>query len=175
MTKKDRKALQRVQRLNVHFSSEKQDWATPWPVVLAAAKRWAVDLLNPKGPSFGLDAACTNDNQKAVHGSSIHRGDALNCSWALKCNNHPTVWMNPPYGAEIVEWVKKANKEATENGVKIVALLPARTDTKWFHDDILGCRRAEVRYLRGRIKFGGASAGAPFPSMLVVYRPGGLY
>lgn len=78
-----------------------------------------------------------------------------------------TVWCNPPYGREIGKWVEKAYKESLE-GVTVVMLLPARTDTKWFHDYIYG--KAEIRFVRGRLKFGDSKNSAPFPSMVVVYR-----
>ena len=72
--------------------------------------------------------------------------------------------MNPPYGREIGKWVKKAY----ESKSLVVALLPARTDTKWFHEFIYG--KAEIRFIKGRLKFGGSSNSAPFPSMLVIWR-----
>jgi phage N-6-adenine-methyltransferase len=72
-------------------------------------------------------------------------------------------WMNPPYGREIGKWVKKA----AESGTVVVALLPARTDTRWFHDHVQG--KALIRFIKGRLKFGGAKNSAPFPSMLVVW------
>ena len=76
------------------------------------------------------------------------------------------VFCNPPYGREIGLWVKKAYEESL-NGQLIVMLLPARTDTKWFHDYILN--KAEIRFVRGRLKFGDSNNSAPFPSMVVVY------
>ena len=76
-------------------------------------------------------------------------------------------WCNPPYGREVGKWVQKA----AESGCTVVMLLPARTDTKWFHEYIYG--RAEVRFVRGRLKFGGSKNSAPFPSMVVVFRGGG--
>jgi site-specific DNA-methyltransferase (adenine-specific) len=76
-----------------------------------------------------------------------------------------TCWCNPPYGREISKWVKKA----AESGATVVMLLPARTDTRWFHDYVY--RKAEIRFIRGRLKFGGARNAAPFPSMIVVFRP----
>ena len=78
---------------------------------------------------------------------------------------------NPPYGREIGLWVKKAYEES-EKGQLVVMLLPARTDTKWFHDYILG--KAEIRFVRGRLKFGDSTNSAPFPSMVVIFRGGVL-
>ena len=80
------------------------------------------------------------------------------------------MFCNPPYGREIGKWVKKAYEESLK-GVTIVLLIPARTDTRYFHDYILG--KAEIRFLRGRLKFGGCKNSAPFPSMVVVYNNGG--
>lgn len=77
------------------------------------------------------------------------------------------VWCKPPYGREIGKWVEKAYKESLE-GATVVMLLPARTDTKWFHDFIYG--KAEIRFVRGRLKFGDSKNSAPFPSMVVVFR-----
>lgn len=78
------------------------------------------------------------------------------------------VFCNPPYGRQIGEWVKKAYEESRKPNTLVVMLIPARTDTKWFHDYILG--KAEIRFVRGRLKFGGAQNAAPFPSMVVIYR-----
>jgi hypothetical protein len=75
--------------------------------------------------------------------------------------------MNPPYGRVIGKWVKKAYEESLR-GALVMCLLPARTDTAWWHDY---CMRGEVTFLRGRLKFGDAKAGAPFPSALVLFKP----
>jgi site-specific DNA-methyltransferase (adenine-specific) len=75
--------------------------------------------------------------------------------------------MNPPYGRSIKLWLAKASREAAA-GATVVCLLPARTDTTWWHEY---CSAAEVRFLRGRIRFGGCKSGAPFPSAVVVMRP----
>lgn len=76
---------------------------------------------------------------------------------------------NPPYGRQVGQWVKKAYMSA-QTGALVVMLLPARTDTAWFHDYIY--RRAEIRFVRGRLKFGGSRNSAPFPSMVCVFRGG---
>lgn len=83
--------------------------------------------------------------------------DGLSVKWG-GCN-----YMNPPYGREIGKWVKKAS----ENPMT-VCLLPARTDTRWFHDYIYG--KAEIRFIKGRLKFGGSKNSAPFPSMVVIFK-----
>ena len=76
-----------------------------------------------------------------------------------------TCWMNPPYGRQIGKWVRKAYEES-KNGSVIVCLLPARTDTAWFHDY---CMKGKIEFLRGRLKFGGSKNSAPFPSCIVVF------
>ena len=83
------------------------------------------------------------------------------------------MYCNPPYGRYITgKWVKKAYEESLK-GIRIVMLIPARTDTQWFHDYIYG--KAEIRFVRGRLKFtdndGNAVGTAPFPSMVVIYNP----
>jgi hypothetical protein len=75
--------------------------------------------------------------------------------------------MNPPYGRQIGKWVEKAYQAALA-GNTVVCLLPARTDTKWFHEF---CSKGEIRFLSGRLKFGGSRNSAPFPSAIVVFRP----
>jgi phage N-6-adenine-methyltransferase len=89
--------------------------------------------------------------------------DGLKQEWEGVC------WMNPPYGREIGKWVKKAYNEA-QKGNTIVALLPARTDTKWFHDWIYMMYGVKYELLKGRLKFGNSKNSAPFPSMVVVFK-----
>lgn len=84
--------------------------------------------------------------------------DGLKQDWKGVC------WCNPPYGRQIIEWVKKA----IESNATTVMLLPARTDTKWFHEYCLPY--GDIEFLRGRLKFGGAKNSAPFPSMIVVFK-----
>ena len=76
------------------------------------------------------------------------------------------MFMNPPYGRQIGKWVQKAWEESQKAGTVVVCLLPARTDTAWFHDY---CRKGEVRFIRGRLRFGDAKNTAPFPSMVVIF------
>ena len=85
--------------------------------------------------------------------------DGLKQEWVGVC------WCNPPYGRGIGKWMKKA----AEASAIVVCLVPARTDTKWFHEWVLN--RAEIRFIRGRLHFNGSKNSAPFPSMLVIYRP----
>jgi site-specific DNA-methyltransferase (adenine-specific) len=77
------------------------------------------------------------------------------------------VFCNPPY-SNISTWVEKCYREGCKDNTLVVMLIPARTDTRYFHDYIL--HRAEVRFVRGRLKFGDGKNSAPFPSMLVIFR-----
>lgn len=77
------------------------------------------------------------------------------------------MFCNPPYGRVIGDWVKKAYEESQQPDTLVVMLIPARTDTKWFHDYIY--HKAEIRFIRGRLKFGGSKNSAPFPSMVVIF------
>ena len=132
------------------------DWCTP------------ISLFNDlnKEFHFKLDAAADDHNHKCeLYYTQQQNG--LTSSW----NCGGTVFCNPPYGSEIKNWVKKAYTEYMENGVKSVLLLPARTDTSYFHDYIYG--KAAIRFLRGRLKFtdslGNERGNAPFPSMIVIF------
>jgi phage N-6-adenine-methyltransferase len=135
------------------FSSATDNWATP-PDVFAALD---AEFL------FTLDACASAGNAKCGRFFTA-ADDGLTQSWAPA-----TTWMNPPYGRGIREWMAKAADEA-EQGATVVCLVPARTDTKWWHEHVMA-RASEVRFVRGRLKFGAGLAPAPFPSALVVYRP----
>lgn len=78
------------------------------------------------------------------------------------------VFCNPPYGRDIGKWVEKCYREGSKDNTLVVMLIPARTDTSYFHDYIL--HRSEIRFISGRLKFGNQQNSAPFPSMLVIYR-----
>lgn len=81
------------------------------------------------------------------------------------------MFVNPPY-SDIKAWVQKAWQESTKPNTVVVMLIPARTDTRYFHEYIL--HRSEIRFLKGRLKFGDSKNCAPFPSMLVIFRAGGI-
>lgn len=78
------------------------------------------------------------------------------------------VFCNPPYGRVLYKWVEKCYREGCKDGTIVVLLIPARTDTTYFHDFIMN--RAEIRFIKGRLKFGGGKDPAPFPSMLAIFR-----
>jgi site-specific DNA-methyltransferase (adenine-specific) len=96
--------------------------------------------------------------------------DALSMNWCalfVDVKNH-FMWLNPPY-SNIKDWVKKCYEENLR-GAKIVLLIPARTDTKYFHQYIYHNVNAEIRFIKGRLKFSDSKNSAPFPSMVVVFR-----
>lgn len=111
---------------------------------------------------FTLDPAANEANHKCETFFTKEQ-NGLTCQWG----GH-TVFCNPPYGREIGKWVQKAWEEHKTNGNTVVMLLPAQTDTRWFHEFIYG--KAEIRFVRGRLKFGNATNSAQFPSMVVVWR-----
>ena len=110
--------------------------------------------------NFNLDVASTDENAKCEK-HFTEKEDGLKCSW-----EGYRVWCNPPY-KNLAEWIKKADSEK-ENAELIVMLIPARTDTKAFHEYIY--HKAEIRFIKGRLKFGNAKKSAPFPSMLVIWK-----
>lgn len=134
--------------MSVHFSSATDQWATPQAFF---------DKVNAKF-GFTLDVCASPENAKC--GAFFTKeDDGLTKSW------QGVVWMNPPYGREIGHWMRKAY-ESAKDGAVVVCLVPARTDTAWWHDyAAMGC----VEFIRGRLKFGNAKTGAPFPSALVVF------
>jgi site-specific DNA-methyltransferase (adenine-specific) len=79
-------------------------------------------------------------------------------------------YCNPPYGRQIGAWIKKAYDES-KKGKTVVMLLPCRTDTRWWHEYVMKAK--EIRFIKGRLKFGGAKTNAPFPSCVVVFKPKG--
>ena len=135
-------------------SSQRSDWQTP-PSVFAPLDREF---------HFTLDVCAPEENAKCPRYFTPER-DGLSQPWSGVC------WCNPPYtgwrGRSIVPWLEKAVRERTR-GVTTVCLLPARTDTGWWHTGVI--QADEIRYLRGRITFVGASNAAPFPSVVVIYR-----
>ncbi len=145
----------------VLFSSASGDWSTPDEIFIPLHAEFR----------FDLDACATRENYKvpryfSIDGSGIAQ-DALAQDWA---NYGKSIWCNPPYGRGIINWIRKAY-EASQNGATVVCLLPARTDTQWFWSFILD--KAEIRLIKGRLRFGNAENVAPFPSMICIFRPTG--
>lgn len=133
------------------FSSKSDEWATPQNLF---------DELN-KEFNFDLDPCATNENHKCEKFFTL-QDNGLTKNWGGY-----RVFCNPPY-SNVSEWVKKAFYETKQDGTLVVLLLPSRTDTRWFHDYIYN--RTEVRFVKGRLKFGDTKGSAPFPSMLVIFR-----
>ena len=132
------------------MSSNTPEWATPQSFF---------DALNREF-SFTLDPCSTHENTKCEK-HYTKEDDGLSQNWGGE-----VVFCNPPYGRELPKWVKKCYEESRH--ADVVMLIPARTDTRWFHDYIYG--KAEIRFIKGRLKFGNAKQSAPFPSMVVIYR-----
>lgn len=138
------------------FSSATTEWSTPQDFF---------DRLNREF-NFGLDAAADKDNAKCPY-YFTQQIDGLRQDWV--CDG--SVWCNPPYGrGASMSWVKKGHDEAIKHGQTVVMLVPSRTDTRWFHDFVYQRIGVEVRFVRGRLKFGGSKNSAPFPSMVIVFR-----
>lgn len=136
------------------FSSEKMDWETP------------PDLFNKLNAEFHFktDVCALPGTAKCDH-YFTPEDDGLKQIWIGSC------WMNPPYGREIKHWIKKAYEEG-QMDAKVVCLIPARTDTQYWHDYVM--KASEIRFIKGRLKFVGAKHGAPFPSAIVVFEPHNL-
>jgi len=134
----------------VMFSSATDDWATPQNIF---------DVLDREF-NFTLDPCATPENAKCKL-FYTKKENGLIQSWV----GH-RVFMNPPYGREIGDWVKKAWLSAHKENTIVVCLLPARTDTKWFHKY---CAQGEVWFIKGRLRFGKQNNSAPFPSMVVIF------
>jgi len=140
----------------VLFSSRSEEWETPHDVF---------DELDREF-NFTLDVCATRQNAKCKRYYDRHR-DGLAQDWSRE-----RVFMNPPYGREIGRWMSKARHES-RRGALVVCLVHARTDTRWWHENVEGIA-SEIRFVRGRIRFGRAGIPgqpAPFPSAIVVYRP----
>lgn len=133
------------------FSSASVEWETPQDFFESLDAEF----------HFTLDPCCTDENAKCEK-HYTRQQDGLSQSWKGE-----TVFCNPPYGKEIGLWVEKCSEEAG-GGATVVMLIPARTDTAWFHKYIY--KKADIRFIRGRLKFGGSKNSAPFPSMVVIFR-----
>ena len=140
---------------DVMFSSKKHDWQTP------------PDLFNELNKEFDfvMDLAADKDNSVCEFYIDEEM-DSLSIPWHQQ---EGWLWLNPPYN-NIKVWMEKCHKEA-QLGAKVVALIPNRSDTKWYWDNIHG--KYEVRLIKGRVKFlsnGEKVHSAPFPSVLIIFR-----
>lgn len=143
-----------MRNLKTMLSSKDMDWETPQDFF---------DKLN-KEFNFTLDPCATKKTAKCKK-YYTEEDNGLEQDWSGEI-----VFCNPPYGSAIKHWVKKCYVESNKPNTKVVMLIPARTDTIYFHDFIY--QDAEIRFIKGRLKFGGKQKGsgaAPFPSMVVVF------
>lgn len=132
------------------IAPDDSDWPTPQ------------DFFNGLNAEFGftLDAAASAENAKCEK-FFTPEDDGLNQPW------EGVVWCNPPYGREVGDWIRKGYESAMD-GATVVMLVPASTDVAWFHDY---ATKGEMRFVRGRLKFGNGKQPAPFGSVVVIFRP----
>lgn len=135
------------------YTSNSEEWGTPQKFF---------NRLNEEF-NFTLDICASKENAKCPKYYTKEE-DALKKEWG------GIIWMNPPYGRQIGNWVKKARDAAQQGTATVVCLLPARTDTAWWHDYVM--KANEIRLIRGRLKFGDGKGSAPFPSAIVVFKKG---
>ena len=131
----------------VLYSSESEVWETP------------KDLFDKLDTEFHFDIdVCALPSNAKCTTFFTQEQDGLKQKWEGVC------WMNPPYGRKIGAWMRKALEAKTT----VVCLVPARTDTKWWHDYAM--KASEIRFVKGRLKFGDSKTSAPFPSAIIVFR-----
>jgi phage N-6-adenine-methyltransferase len=146
---------------DAYKSSVDDTWTTP------------KDLYNKLNDefNFGLDAAAMKsstlviDNWYGPDHDDITRRDAFTRNWTNDAVGK-SIWLNPPYGRSIKTWTSKSVQE-NRGGGTVVLLVPARTDTTWWHDHLI---QHEIRFIKGRLKFGNQKNPAPFPSAIVVMK-----
>ena len=151
-----------MSKMSVHFSSVSDCWETPPDTFEELNKEF----------SFTLDPCCFPETAKCSK-FFTKEDDGLSQDWS-----NDIVFMNPPYGRVIKDWIKKAYEESLK-GATVVCLIPSRTDTKWWHDY---CMKGEIRFIKGRLKFDNRAlpswkedgshkkSPAPFPSAIVVFK-----
>lgn len=137
--------------LDALYSSKSDEWATPQSIFSELDKEF----------HFNLDPCSNKENHKCEK-YFTQEEDGLSQNWGGY-----SVFCNPPY-SKIGKWVEKAYREGCKDNTIVVMLIPARTDTRYFHDYIY--HRSEIRFIKGRLKFGDSKNSAPFPSMVVIFR-----
>lgn len=154
-----------MNNLDVMFSKKSDIWSTPQ------------DLFDKLDNEFHFNIdVCANDSNHKCSKYFTEQDDGLSKDW------HGTVQMNPPYSA-CKDQIRKAF-ESSAGGATVVALVPARTDTKWFHEYVLPYSglpfvgetkeypvSVELRFIKGRLKFGNGKNSAPFPSVIIIFKP----
>ena len=139
--------------VDVMFSSKTDQWETPQ------------EFFNKLNNEFNFDLdPCADDTNHKCEKYYTESENGLQQDWG----GGYRVFCNPPYGKEIYNWVKKCHDEVLKGNCTVaVMLIPARTDTRWFHEFIY--KQSEIRFVKGRLKFGNSKNSAPFPSMVVVF------
>lgn len=131
---------------------------------MSTTNEWSTprDVFDDLDEEFGftLDPCATDENAKCEK-YYTKEDDGLSKDWSGE-----VVFMNPPYGGEIAQWAKKAYEEAM-GGATVVCLVPSRTDTRYWHNYFM--KADEIRFIKGRLKFGGSQNSAPFPSAIIVF------
>lgn len=141
-----------MSNLNALFSSKNIEWETPQSFF---------DELNDEF-HFTLDSCALPHNAKCERFYTPEQ-DGLSQDWEGE-----RVFCNPPYGRSIYNWIRKCSLESKKPNTLVVALIPVRTDTKYFHEFIYK-KVKEIRFVKGRLKFGNSKQSAPFPSMVVIF------
>ena len=149
--------------MDIHYSSKSNEWETP---------KYIFDFYN-KIYNFNLDAAATKDNALCKN-YFTKEDNSLNLDWS----KFKFIWCNPPYGREIGKFIKKGYEESLKDCI-VVFLIPARVDTKWWHEY---CSKGQVKFIKGRLKFENRTfpswrdsdvshkiSPAPFPSAIVIF------
>ena len=134
------------------YSSRSEEWPTPVDFFAMLDREF----------NFSLDPCATAGNAKCAKFFTKAQNGLLQ-DWGKE-----VVFCNPPYGKHMRIWARKCF-EASQRGALVVMLAHSRTDTRWFHDWVYG--KAELRFVRGRLKFGNSKLSAPFPSLVAIYRP----
>ena len=134
------------------FSSKEMSWETPQDFF---------DKLD-RDFNFDLDPCATAETAKC-RTFYTEEDDGLSKDWG-PCK---TVFVNPPYGRDIKKWIKKGYEESRKDKTTVVMLIPARTDTSYWHEYCM--RASQIFFVKGRLKFGSATAGAPFPSAVIIF------
>lgn len=137
--------------INTMFSSKDMTWETP------------IELFNKLNDEFNftLDVCALKETAKCDKFFSPEI-DGLKQDWS---NN--VCWMNPPYGRQIQLWLEKAYNESLKDSTTVVCLIPSRTDTKYWHNYCMNA--SEIRFIKGRLKFGNSKNSAPFPSAIIIF------
>lgn len=141
-------------------SSNDSTWTTPPDFFEELNKEFNFTL-----DAAALESSAVVPNYLGPDHELASQRDALTCNWR-EASGGGWIFLNPPYGRSIKDFMSKADAEV-KAGAKVIALVPARTDTNWWHNSVI---HYEIRFIKGRLKFGGSKNSAPFPSALVIMK-----